>query len=117
MKLGPVESSLRKASLPLLVLLAFPHGVDAQQDKVAALKQSLAANATQQKQYKWVETTVISLKGEEKSRIQKQCFYGPDGKVQKQQLTAPPQQSTPGSASRSTGRPPSPEAPCAPAAS
>ena len=30
------------------------------------------------------------MKGEEKSRIQKQCFYGPDGKVQKQQLTAPP---------------------------
>jgi hypothetical protein len=48
------------------------------------------ANATQLKQYKWVETTVISMKGEEKSRIQKQCFYGPDGKVQKQQLTAPP---------------------------
>ena len=61
----------------------------AQQDKVAALKQSLAANQKQLKQYKWVETTVISMKGEEKSRIQKQCFYGPDGKVQKQQLSAP----------------------------
>ena len=37
------------------------------------------------------------MKGEEKSRIQKQCFYGPDGKVQKQQLTAPPpEQSAPG---------------------
>src|SRR5512137_1466250 len=78
--------------LPLLVVLIFPQGLFAQQpDKVAALKQSLAANATLQKQYKWVETTVISMKGEEKSRIQKQCFYGPDGKVQKQQLTAPPE--------------------------
>jgi hypothetical protein len=76
--------------LPLLVVLIVPQGLFAQQDKVAALKQSLAANAKLQQQYRWVETTVISMKGEEKSRIQKQCFYGPDGKVQKQQLTAPP---------------------------
>jgi hypothetical protein len=76
--------------LPLLVVLIVPQGLLAQQDKVAALKQSLAANAKLQQQYRWVETTVMSMKGEEKSRIQKQCFYGPDGKVQKQQLTAPP---------------------------
>jgi hypothetical protein len=76
--------------LPLLVMLVLPQGILAQQDKAAALKQSLAANEKLQKQYRWVETTVISMKGEEKSRVQKQCFYGPDGKVQKQQLTAPP---------------------------
>ena len=92
----PRAVHLRKAWLPLLLLLTFPHDLAAQQDKVAALKQSLAANAKLQKQYRWVETTVISMKGEEKSRVQKQCFYGPDGKVQKQQLTAPPQQSAPG---------------------
>jgi hypothetical protein len=90
----------RKSVLPLLLALIAPQGLFAQQDKqdkVAALKQSLAANQKQQRQYKWVETTVISLKGEEKSRIQKQCFYGPDGKVQKQQLTAPPpEQDAPG---------------------
>jgi len=79
--------------LPLLVMLIVPQpGLFAQQDKVAALKQSLAANEKLQKQYRWVETTVVSMKGEEKSRVQKQCFYGPDGKVQKQQLTAPPPQ-------------------------
>ena len=72
------------------MLLIVPQGLTAQQDKVAALKTSLAANEKLQKQYRWVETSVVSLKGEEKSRIQKQCFYGPDGKVQKQQLTAPP---------------------------
>ena len=83
--------------LPLLVVLIVPQGLFAQQDKVAALKQSLAANQKLQQQYRWVETTVISMKGEEKSRIQKQCFYGPDGKVQKQQLTAPPpEQAAPG---------------------
>ena len=78
--------------LPLLVLLIFPQGLAAQQDKVAALKQSLAANQKQLRQYTWVETTVVSMKGEEKSRVQKQCFYGPDGKIQKQQLSAPPPQ-------------------------
>ena len=76
--------------LPLLAALIVPQGLSAQEDKVAALKQSLAANQKLQKQYRWVETTVISMKCEEKSRIQKQCFYGPDGTVQKQQLTAPP---------------------------
>jgi hypothetical protein len=83
-----------------VVLLTFPPGLAAQPasqpDKVAALKQSLAANQKLEKQYRWVETTVVSLKGEEKSRIQKQCFYGPEGKVQKQQLTAPPAQAAPG---------------------
>ena len=82
--------------LPLLVVLIVPQGLFAQQDNVAALKQSLAANEKLQKQYRWVETTVISMKGEEKSRTQKQCFYGPDGKVQKQQLTAPADQAAPG---------------------
>ena len=82
--------------LPLLVMLVVPQGLFGQQpDQLAALKQSLAANAKQLKQYKWVETTVISMKGEEKSRIQKQCFYGPDGKVQKQQLNAPPPEAMP----------------------
>jgi hypothetical protein len=78
--------------LPLLFVLIVPQGLFAQQDKVAALKASLAANAKLQQQYRWVETTVVSMKGEEKSRVQKQCFYGADGKVQKQQLTAPPPQ-------------------------
>jgi hypothetical protein len=78
------------------MLIVPPGLVSAQQDKVAALKQSLAANQSQLTQYKWVETTVMSLKGEEKSRIQKQCFYGPDGKVQKQLLSAPAEQAAPG---------------------
>jgi hypothetical protein len=94
MKRGQV--GLWTSWLALLALLTFPPGLNAQQDKVAALKQSLAANQQLQRQYKWVETTVVSMKGEEKSRIQKQCFYSPDGKVQKQQLNAPPEQSAPG---------------------
>ncbi len=68
----------------------------AQQEKVAALKQSLGKNQERLRQYKWVETTAISLKGEEKSRTQKLCFYGPDGKVQKQEISAPASQQSPG---------------------
>jgi hypothetical protein len=53
------------------------------QERVAALKESLAKNQAALRQYSWVETTVISLKGEVKKQQQKQCSYGPDGKVQK----------------------------------
>src|SRR5262245_53202800 len=53
------------------------------QEKVAALKESLAQNQAALKQYTWTETTEISMKGEVKKREQKECHYGPDGKVQK----------------------------------
>lgn len=53
------------------------------QEKVAALKQSLAKNQAALKKYAWTETTQISLKGEVKKTEQKSCLYGPDGKVQK----------------------------------
>ncbi|HEY7388180.1 MAG TPA: hypothetical protein VH640_06710 [Bryobacteraceae bacterium] len=55
----------------------------AKQERIAALKQSLAKNRAALKQYTWTETTQISLKGEVKKQEQKQCQYGPDGKVQK----------------------------------
>ena len=59
------------------------------QERVAALKASLAASQALLKKYEWIETTVISLKGDEKSRKQERCYYGVDGKVQKVLLTAP----------------------------
>lgn len=55
----------------------------APQERVAALKESLAKNQAALKQYSWIETTVVSLKGEVKKQGQKQCSYGADGKVQK----------------------------------
>ena len=57
-------------------------------DRVAAIKQSLAQSQKQLRQYEWIETTIISLKGEEKARTQKRCYYGADGKVQKVPLEA-----------------------------
>jgi hypothetical protein len=51
--------------------------------KVAALKEALAANQAALKSYTWTETTEISMKGEVKKKEQKQCRYGADGKIQK----------------------------------
>ena len=51
--------------------------------RVAALKQSLADSQARLRKYEWIETTVLSLKGEEKSRKQMRCYYGADGKLQK----------------------------------
>jgi hypothetical protein len=67
------------------------------QERVAALKQSLADSQKAIRQYEWIETTVISLKGEEKARKQKRCYYGADGKLQKLDIAdaAPPQQAPP----------------------
>jgi hypothetical protein len=55
----------------------------AKQAMITALKQSVANNQAALKQYTWTETTQISLNGEVKKEEQKQCQYGPDGKVQK----------------------------------
>lgn len=60
------------------------------QQRVAALKQSVAQDQQNIRQYEWVETTVISLKGEEKSRQQKQCYYGAEGSLQKIPISASP---------------------------
>jgi hypothetical protein len=48
-----------------------PAGDPGVQEKVAAIKQSMAQNQAQLKQYTWVETTAISLKGEVKKTEQK----------------------------------------------
>jgi hypothetical protein len=59
-------------------------------DHVAAIKQSLQKSAAALRQYQWVETTAVSIKGEEKSRTQNNCYYGADGKVQKTPVAAAP---------------------------
>jgi len=58
--------------------------------KVAALKQSMAQNQQRIRHYVWTENTQLSLKGEVKSTKIESCQYGPDGKVQKVLLSAPP---------------------------
>ena len=50
---------------------------------VAALKTNLAESQKRLRQYEWVETTALTLKGEEKSRKQLRVYYGADGKLTK----------------------------------
>ena len=52
-------------------------------ERVASLKATLMASQKILRQYQWIETTVVSVKGDEKSRKQEQCYYGADGKLQK----------------------------------
>lgn len=55
-------------------------------DPVTALKQNLAASNTAIKAYEWVETTTISVKGEQKSSTQNRCYYDATGKLTKTPL-------------------------------
>jgi len=60
-------------------------------DHVAALKAALEASQIALKQYEWIETTVVSLKDEEKSRKQARCYYGADGALQKVEANRSPE--------------------------
>ena len=72
---------------------------------VAALKQNLAESQKRLRQYEWVETTAISLKGEEKSRKQQRVYYGADGKLTKLPLGEPAAKAAPSEpAGRGRGR-------------
>jgi hypothetical protein len=63
------------------------------QQKLEAVKQSVAANQQRLHQYQWVETTQVTYKGDAKPPSQKLCSYGPNGQVQKVPIgEAQPQQ-------------------------
>jgi hypothetical protein len=53
------------------------------QQKLAALKQASTQNKQRLMQYQWVETTVLTYKGEDKPPKQDLCRYGANGQVQK----------------------------------
>jgi hypothetical protein len=60
------------------------------QEKLAAVKQAAAENKQKIRQYQWIETTQLTLKGDPKPPTKNSCLYGPDGKVQKSMIGAPP---------------------------
>jgi len=60
------------------------------QEKVAALKLSVAENTQRLHQYQWLETTQLTLNGDAKPASQNICRYGPDGPVQKTLVCPPP---------------------------
>lgn len=77
--LGLAAAGLMRAQAPAL------------QEHVAALKENLAKSQALLKQYEWVETRVLTRKGEEKNRAENRCFYGPDGTVVRETISATPE--------------------------
>jgi len=87
-----VHGSAMRMGVAIMVLLALAAvaaaqgagGVSAEvKQKVAALKQSVAANQQKLRKYQWTEVQQLTLKGETKPQQQFLCQYGPDGKVEK----------------------------------
>lgn len=87
-------TSLTALALTALALPAFAQQPTAA-ERVAALKATMAVSQMALKQYEWIETTVVSVKGDEKSRQQERCYYGADGKVTKVLLNQPAPASQP----------------------
>jgi len=55
----------------------------APKERVEAIKSSFQQSQALLRKYEWIETQVVSYKGEEKSRKQSRCYYGVDGQLQK----------------------------------
>ena len=64
---------------------------EAIQRKLAAIKESAAANKAALRQYAWTETVVLTARGEQRPPKTFMCKYGPDGNVVRTP-TGPPQQ-------------------------
>jgi hypothetical protein len=62
------------------------------QEKLAAVKAVAAENKQMLHQYQWIETTQLTLKGDQKPPTENSCQYGPDGQVQKTPIGPPPEQ-------------------------
>ena len=84
-----ISAAMLAAIVPAIAQTGAGAGAELQQ-KVAAVKQSVAENQQKLHQYKWMETTQLTLKGDAKPPSQAACQYGPDGKVQKTPMSAPP---------------------------
>ena len=43
----------------------------------------MKASQEQLRDYQWIETTTVAVNGEQQSQVQKRCYYGVDGKLEK----------------------------------
>jgi hypothetical protein len=53
------------------------------QQRVANLKAWLQASKEQMRAYQWIETTTVSIDGEQKSRLVQRCYYDVEGNLEK----------------------------------
>jgi len=74
-----------------ITLSALPQNSELQQ-RLAAVKQAAAENRQKLRQYQWIETTQLTLKGDAKPPTRNSCVYGPDGKIQKTAIGPPPEE-------------------------
>jgi hypothetical protein len=84
---------LISGAIALMVVTPALPQYPALQEKLAAVKQSLAENQLKLRQYQWIETMQLTLKGDSKPAKKSSCMYGPDGQVQKTPIGVPPQPS------------------------
>ena len=88
--------------LALLAALTLPQSASAQelatlQQKLAAAQQAAAQNQQALRAYSWISTTQLSVNGDVKNTKVESCRYGPDGTLQKTEVTAtPPADQKPG---------------------
>lgn len=91
------KATAARTSLMIVAVAAFAASIPTPaqnsdlQQRFAALKQSVAANQQQLRQYQWVETTQLTLNGEPKPPKESLCSYGSDGTVQKTPMGPPPE--------------------------
>jgi hypothetical protein len=52
-------------------------------ERLSEIKATIEASRVTLRQYEWIETTVVSVNGDEKVRKQERAYYGADGSVQK----------------------------------
>jgi hypothetical protein len=85
--------------LTLILCLGTSGSLQSQQltpaERADALKASMAASQAALRHYQWIESTTVSLNGEVKSSVEKRCYYGADGVLQKVEVSAAPQAAPP----------------------
>jgi hypothetical protein len=60
------------------------------QDRIAAVEANLKSSMASIKQYEWIETSTISMGGEDKGSSQNRCYYDATGKLVKVATGTPP---------------------------
>jgi len=90
MKTKWIRSAILIGMLATLFVLAGTAQQAEIQGHVSLLKTSLVQSQEQLKKYRWTETRLLLLKGEEKSRKLYNCRYASDGSVQKIIVEASP---------------------------
>jgi len=93
-RFGAACRSFLLAGLTLLANAPLGAAEPTPQQRAAMLREWLQASQMQMRNYQWIETTNVSVDGEQKSSEQKRCYYDVTGALQKipvaeQQAEAP----------------------------